>query len=577
MKSLLAPLALVILAACSSSEPSAGNEDTIGRPDPSDDPAATITEPKATETACRFIVPKSVEGTVVKCHDVVVPENRAKQNGRTIKIHVAVFPGKKELPPTFELIGGPGGGADPMVGLLAAGDSKELEAYGFLKEPSAGGQRGDFVVFDQRGIGRSEPNLSCANEMASATPTSSFIGIMTKCRDRLVGEGVDLGAYTTYDNALDVDDIRKALGYQKIDLHSISYGTLLALEVMRHRPEGVRSVVLDGVVPPEAKLITDTPRTIDENLTRIFSGCAAQQACKDAFPDLDGALVALQQKMEAKPLEAQGDYLDWYSFAGMLGGAMYDPEGVKRIPLWVHDFNARGNAAFADFIAGEQSMGEPPPMGGRSALVDEVYAAMDKLYATAVDGEKYLGMNDGMYTSVTCSDSGQYEDLDTAIAEVKKLRPAFQEVEQIKEQFEVCAMWPKSEKRATTKQPVTSAIPTLSLGGEFDPVTPAYWAEQVTKTLSQSHYLFMKSLAHGSMDACSRDIKSAFLRDPAKKPDAACSDARTLTFVTSFAEANTFRSAKRFTARPRPASTASAIAATIRPNVIVRPVRGWMR
>jgi pimeloyl-ACP methyl ester carboxylesterase len=499
----------------------------------------------------------------VKCHDVVVPENRAKENGRTIKIHVAVFPGKKELPPTFELIGGPGGAADPTVGLLAAGDPVSLEDYGFLRD------RGDFVIFDQRGIGRSEPNLSCAEEMASASMSASFVGLMTKCRDRHVGQGIDLGAYTTYDNALDVDDIRKALGYSKVDLHSISYGTLLALEVMRHRPESVRAVILDGVVPPEAKLISDTPRTIDENLTRIFSGCAAQGACKTAFPDLDGSLLALQKKLEAKPLEAEGDYMDWWSFAGMLGAAMYDPEGVKRIPLWVHDFDMRGDAAFADFVKGERAMDGPPPAGAGSALLDEVYAAMDKLYASPLDGEKYLGMNDGMYTSVTCSDSGQYEDLDAAITEVKKLRPAFQEVEQIKEQFEICAMWPKSEKRPSTKQAVTSAIPTLSLGGEFDPVTPAYWAEQVTKTLSASHYLLMKGLAHGSMDACSRDIKAAFLNEPGKRPDGTCSDARTLTFLTSFAEANSFRSAKRFTARPKPIS----IASQVRPNVIVRPVR----
>ena len=567
MKRILAPfacLALMAFAGCSdASEPPPG--DTAGS-EPKDNPPSTITnEPSGTQVACRFIVPKSLDGTAVKCHDIVVPENRAKDNGRTIKLHVAVFPGKKELPPTFELIGGPGGGADPTVGLLAAGEPIAVADYGFLRE------RGDYVIFDQRGIGRSEPNLSCAEEMARASMSASFIGIMTKCRDRLASEGIDLGAYTTYDNALDVDDIRKALRYSKIDLHAISYGTLLALEVMRHRPEGVHAVIIDGVVPPEAKLITDTPRTIDENLTRIFAGCAAQDACKAAFPDLDGSLLALQKKLEEKPLRARGDYMDWYSFAGMLGSAMYDPEGVKRIPLWVHDFNTRGDAAFADFLKGEEAFDEgPPPAGGGSALVEAVYAAMDELYASGADGEKYLGMNDGMYTSVTCSDSGQYEDLDTAISEVKKLRPAFQEVYQIREQFDICAMWPKSEKRPTTKQAVTSPIPTLSLGGEFDPVTPSYWAEQVSKTLSQSHYLFMKALAHGSMDACARDIKSAFLNDPATKPDVACSDARTLTFMTTFAEANNFHTVKRVDARPRPIAT---IATTIRPNVIVRPIR----
>jgi pimeloyl-ACP methyl ester carboxylesterase len=563
MKSLLAPFALALLAGCSSAEPSPpqapANE--AEEPKPGDKTPETISESKATPTACRYIVPKSVEGTVVKCYDVAVPENRSKKDSRTIKIHVAVFPGKKELPPTFELIGGPGGGGDPMVGLLAAGDAKESEDYGFLRE------RGDFVVFDQRGVGRSEPNLACT-EMSSTSMDASFLGIMTKCRDRLVGEGVDLAAYTTYDNALDIDDIRKALGYSKIDLHSISYGTLLALEVMRHRPDAVHSVIIDGVVPPEALLISDTPRTIDENLTRIFESCAAQPACKTAFPDLESSFAALQQKLDTKPLEAEGDFMDAYQFNGMLGQSMYSPDGVKRIPLWVHDFNARGDAAFADFIKEEMAAYSAPSTGPSNPLVAEVMAEIEKAYASP-DAMKYLGMNDGMYTSVTCSDSGQYEDLDKAIEGLKKLRPAFQEVEAVREQFEICKMWPKSEKRPTTKQPVTSDIPTLSMGGEFDPVTPAYWAEQVSKTLSKGQYILEKALAHGSMDVCSRQQKSAFLNEPLAKVDTTCSSERSLTFSTSFAQGSQFRSMKHFTARPMP----STVSISVRPNVIVRPVR----
>lgn len=563
MKRILPVVALVAFAGCSEASERPKNDTAgDGTASPGDNPPDTITKPEGTVTACRFVVPKSVEGKSVQCHDIAVPENRAKPGGRTIKIHVAVFPGKKEMPPTFELIGGPGGGGDPMVGFLAANEAKESETYAFLRE------RGDFVVFDQRGVGRSEPNLSCAEEMANASQSSSFKGIMTKCRDRLVAEGVDLAAYTTYDNALDVDDIRKALGYSKIDLHGISYGTLLALEVMRHRPEAVRYVIIDGVVPPEAKLITDTPRTIDENLTRIFASCAAQPACKTAFPNLEASFASLQKKIEAKPLEAKGDYMDWYSFAGMLGQTMYSPDGVKKIPLWIHDFDARGDAAFADFLEAERAQWEPPPAGSSNPLVAEVEAELAKAYSSPT-AEKYFGMNDGMYTSVTCSDSGQYEDLDSALVELEKLRPAFQEVEQVREQLEICEMWPKSEKRATTKQPVTSDIPTLSLGGEFDPVTPSYWAEQVTKTLSKGQFILEKALAHGSMDACSRQQKSAFLNDPTAKVDTTCSSERTLTFATSFDQGSQFRTVKRFSARPMP----SSIASSIRPNVIVRPVR----
>jgi hypothetical protein len=108
MKRIFASVGLLVLAGCSDPAESPRNDDGGDTPGSTDNPPDTITEPSATETACRFIVPKSVDGTVVKCHDVVVPESRTKANGRTIKIHVAVFPGMRDVPPAFELIGGPG-------------------------------------------------------------------------------------------------------------------------------------------------------------------------------------------------------------------------------------------------------------------------------------------------------------------------------------------------------------------------------------------------------------------------------------------------------------------------------------
>jgi pimeloyl-ACP methyl ester carboxylesterase len=562
MRLLSASVIAALLAGCSSADEPAAPAPSA--PAAAEEPPASAddgTAPRFVPGACRFVVPKSADGSAVRCGDVLVPENRAKKDTRTIAIHVAIFPGKKDLPPVFELQGGPGGGSDPMVGYLAAGDPRALEETAFLRE------RGDYVVFDQRGVGRSEPNLSCAEEMLSATATSSFFGLMKTCRDRHLAAGVDLSAYTTYDNALDVDDIRVALGYAKIDLHAISYGTLLALEVMRQRPQGIRTVVIDGVLPPEAKLLSDTPRTIDENLTRIFTACGAEGACKTAFPDLEASLVALKKSLDEKPFDSQAmGPFDWYQFVGLLGEAMYAPEGVRRIPLWVHDFAARGQAAFDDF---ERSEAQPPERmdGERNGALAEMDRALDALAMDPLGSQKYLGMNEGMYTSVTCSDSGQYETYDEGVANNAKVRPGFFDPEGLKEELAICAMWPKGEKRATTKQAVVSDIPTLSLGGEFDPVTPSYWAEHVTETLSRSTFLLMRGLAHGSMDPCSRGIKGAFYADPSAKPDASCNEARTLTFATSWQEGQAFRSVKPRT-RPVPRPVVRP-----KPNVLTRPAR----
>lgn len=526
---------------------------------PAGEPPADDAEPKVPRfvpTSCRYVVPKSAEGKSVRCGDVLVKENHDEPGGRTISIHVAVFPGDPKMPPVFELIGGPGGGGDPMVGFLAAGEARAREDASFVSG------RGDYVVFDQRGVGRSEPNLSCAEEMLSAGPTSSFIGVMERCRDRLTSANVDLSRYTTYDNALDVDDIRVALGYEKIDLHAISYGTLLALEVLRQRPSGIRSVIIDGVLPPEAKLLAETPRTIDEDLTRIFTSCAAQPACAAAFPDLEGSFAALHGSLDQSPLASSmtGPF-DWYQFVGVLEESMYSPDGVRRIPLMVHDLAARGQAALDDLEASFE--GGPMTAADEGPLVREVEEALDALFEDPVDGAKYLGMNDGMYTSVTCSDSGQYETYEDAVKEGAKVRPGLFDPDGLREQLAICEMWPKAAKRATTKAPVTADVPTLSMGGEFDPVTPFYWAEQATKTLSNATYLFMPGLAHGSMDACSRAIKGAFFADPRAALDTACNASRALSFATSWQESSSLRSAKRAPRRPRPRPV---------PRPVVRPV-----
>ena len=509
-----------------SSPPAAEDASSPARPTTQDAPPDARPSPRGARFVAgpwRFIVPKSVEGPVVRCGDVVVPENRDKPDSREIKIHVAIFPGKPDEVPVLELNGGPGAGSDPLVGLLAAGEPSITAELAFLRA------RGDYVMIDQRGVGRSEPNLSCAPETERASDREPFEQTMTRCRDRLVREGVDLAAYTSYDNALDIDDVRRALGYDKVDLHGISYGTLLALEILRHRPEGVRSAVIDGVLPPEEKLVGGTPKTIDDDVTRIFAACAASPECGAAFPDLEGSFRALHEQLGKVPLSTRDGPLDWGALVSVLVDAMYAPEGVARVPLWVHDLAARGQAAFDEHVAPWIDGDAAPPFAS-SPLLDEVDRGLAALEADPIAASKVLGSSDGMYTSILCSDSAQYETVDEARAIGETVRPGLRDEELVRAQFATCAAWPKSPKRPTTKTPVTSSVPTLSMGGEFDPVTPAAWAEQVTRTLSKGTFVLMRGLSHGSMNECGRAIKSAFLTAPLSAPDATCAAAGAVTW-----------------------------------------------
>ncbi len=173
--------------------------------------AAQDVVPRYESAACRFTVPTD---RPVACGYLIVPENRNKVDSPEIRLHVAVFKAKSGIPkpdPIVYLEGGPGGHALERLQL-------RYQAFtAFMNDR-------DFVVFDQRGVGFSEPALDCPEvtklmyNMAGQRSGSilSAVGIgatLTACRDRFLNQDVDLAAYNTTESAADVEALRVALGY----------------------------------------------------------------------------------------------------------------------------------------------------------------------------------------------------------------------------------------------------------------------------------------------------------------------------------------------------------------------------
>ena len=182
----------------------------------------------------------------VRCGTVIVPESHAHPNGKTIRLPVLVYRAANPNPapePIVLLSGGPGQSGAVFVSYLTGPAYKVLAAHN------------DLIVFDQRGTGKAQPSLNCievqgtgtraddAQLKALAAPTVT--DLLLQCRDRLLKSGVDLAAYTTTENAADVNDIRAALGYAKINLYGASYGSELGLAIARDFPQYVRASALD--------------------------------------------------------------------------------------------------------------------------------------------------------------------------------------------------------------------------------------------------------------------------------------------------------------------------------------------
>src|SRR5207249_7703609 len=167
-----------------------------------------------------------VEGQTVACGYLVVPERHAQPDGRTIRLAVARFASRQRDPvadPLVYLAGGPGESVQRLIGMFTG-----ALAAAFTADR-------DFIAFDQRGVGRSQPALDCpelaaqyledaARALGAREEGDHTVAAARRCRDRLAAQGVDLAAYTTAESAADVDALRAALGYRQVNLLGVSYG-----------------------------------------------------------------------------------------------------------------------------------------------------------------------------------------------------------------------------------------------------------------------------------------------------------------------------------------------------------------
>ncbi len=508
------------LVACSdeAAEEGAGTEAPAAPAAEEPKPAEAVASPLVT-TSCRFLVPRSVEGKTVRCADLEVPENRRKDGSRTIRLHVAIVQGNAGGAPTIELNGGPGGGADHIVGGLVAREPKLLAGYAELLA------QGDLVFFDQRGTGRSVPRLSCS-EMSD------------DCAGPLLAAGVDLAAYDTQENAADVRELALALGKERgltqVNLHGISYGTRLGIEVAKRYPEVVRAMILDGVMPPDVQLVGGFPMATDRVLTRVFDSCAKDAKCNETYPDLEGTLSKVAKRLTDTPLQVKHPLYgpltyDWSAFLDEMGQRLYAEGEAGELPRRLHELLVKdGPTMTKELLEEEKRFAEEAEATGP---VDPLQAELfERLEGMTEEDYEASGIAQGMYLSVTCNDYFQHETVEAARAVLRGVRPEL--VRPGEESFELaaCQAWPLRPSDPITRQPARWDGPALLVGGLLDPATPSAWAEHASMTLAKDTLVLVPDGAHGLVDACGAKMKGAFLGAPDAAVDATCATSRTLTF-----------------------------------------------
>jgi pimeloyl-ACP methyl ester carboxylesterase len=234
------------------------------------------------------------------CGYLVALENHSQPSGRSIRLMVAKYPARspeKRPDPVVYLAGGPGDIAPLEVNDVIAAD--------FIRDR-------DILVVSQRGTMFSEPALTCApvDDFArellglrfySAATERAHLAATETCHRELAATGADLSAYNSTESAADFADLRKVLGFTVWNVYGTSYGSYLAQTIMRDHPEGIRSVVLDSVLPTTYTIPANW-RIMRTGFDNLFQACAAETACNAAHPHLEGTFTRLVNKLEAEPL-----------------------------------------------------------------------------------------------------------------------------------------------------------------------------------------------------------------------------------------------------------------------------------
>jgi pimeloyl-ACP methyl ester carboxylesterase len=276
---------------------------------------------------------------------------------------------------------------------------------------------------------------------------------VARCR-RSLERDADLAQYGTDAAVADLDAVRAALGYDRIDLFGISYGTLVELRYLAAHPDRVRAAVLVSVAPPSSMPPRYHAEAAERGLRALFDRCAADPACGAAFrpeADIRRALARLPTVKGAPSREI---------FMEKLRTLMYQPTTAFQIPYIVHRA-AAGN--LAPFI---------------------------KLTRAGPGGLHYY---DGMLLSVTCSESFGLFDYRTAAAAARKTR--FGDY-RLRRQYDACAVWPKASVRPDFLAPVRAKTPVLIVSGLIDPVTPFAWAATEAGNLTNSRHVLIPAMGH---------------------------------------------------------------------------------
>jgi pimeloyl-ACP methyl ester carboxylesterase len=495
-----ATITLSLLAACGGSLDS--------KPSSSSTPTNTVVyAAKLDETSCpyRFDASQTL-GRSVRCGYLITLQDRQDARSPEIRIPFAVFAPTQAstAPPVFNLIGGPGQTWLDITPNIKLGQT-------LFGDPNGKNLLRAEVLIEQRGSDATQPSLRCKspewNPETSINPVQTLQTLQSDlkaCRESLQAKNVRISGFNTNDLAADINDLRKLLGYPKIALNGVSYGTEWALRFVRDYPDAVDMVVLDSLVQQSNRPLLNLSKGVGKALEQFSTVCSADKNCQPGTVDVLTQVDNIVGALNANPLAwAKG------------------PDGKLTSGAFINGLQ---------FLLSFEATAIPGYLNTVQSLVDSV-TPLDALPAESQDS-LLLAIKTGtqveytgQFLSISCADNSTVglNEIINGLAEVRPtLRTyAFTSTGSF---FDVCKNWPaKRNFDDATFQRVQSKAKILILSGAFDALTPRAWAEDAVQSLPNAILVRFPFKGHAIQggSACANGIIQSFLKG--EKIDKTCS------------------------------------------------------
>jgi len=452
------------------------------------------TVPRFEKADCPVPLP---QGEKAECGYLIVKERRAAKNDKTIRLPIIVLKSENPNPkadPILRTFGGPGASSMNLV--------RSRRNSPWLKDR-------DLIIFEQRGTKHAQPALECpevnnANinsakkQFDAKTARENEVKAAKVCYDRLTAQGIDLSAYNSAESASDIEDLRRVLKLEKINLWGLSYSSRLMLNVMRDFPNGIRSVVLESTLPPEINYDEVGVDGIISALNQLFKNCQTDAECAKAYPNLENEFYETVAKLNKEPILASlknektgesdeiklnGDDFATWIIDYLLSNS---PEAIADAPLVIHLTN-QGN-----------------------------YQPFKRYANEKISPSNYSW---GMRYSVWCSEEMPFENRQKITAQ-SFVYPRLKGYE-VMTLPDICSVWKVRAAKAIENKIVRSDIPTFVIAAEYDAYTPSDWGKSVAKNLKNSFFIETPWVGHGPSFStpCLSDLISEFFNNPKIAPN----------------------------------------------------------